>query len=136
MDRYTTDRHDLDLQYLIKRVYEFSRSHPDPEAWLEKFMDLYDADPGAKIESLPFYSYIREDIALVLNSVREKLTRALELTKRPGGRLRALKTFSTIWRRSTSCLSIRMILRPFMSLCRLFRFSGPNRAKGMISIRL
>lgn len=85
VDRYTTDRHDLDLQYLIKRVYEFSRSHPDPEAWLEKFMDLYDADPGAKIESLSFYSYIREDITLVLNSVREKLTRALELTKRPGG---------------------------------------------------
>ncbi|KAA6476005.1 helicase-exonuclease AddAB subunit AddA [Bacillus swezeyi] len=85
VDRYTTDRHDLDLQYLVKRVYEFSRSHPDPEGWLEKFVDLYDAAQDEKVESLPFYPYIKEDIALTLEGVREKLARALELAKQPGG---------------------------------------------------
>ncbi|MCY8405386.1 helicase-exonuclease AddAB subunit AddA [Bacillus sonorensis] len=85
VDRYTTDRHDLDLQYLVKRVYEFSRSHPDPESWLEKFVELYDADADAKVEALPFYPYIKEDVELALKGVREKLARALELAKQPGG---------------------------------------------------
>lgn len=85
VDRYTTDRHDLDLQHLVKRVYKFSRSHPDPEGWLHTFVDLYDAASDTKVEALPFYSYIKEDIALVLEGMRQKLTRALDLTKQPGG---------------------------------------------------
>ena len=84
VDRYTTDRHDLDLQHLVKRVYEFSRSHPDPEGWLHSLAELYDAASDTKVEALPFYSYIKEDIALVLEGMRQKLTRALDLTKQPG----------------------------------------------------
>ena len=60
-DRYTTDRHDLDLQDLVKRVYEYSRSHPDPEAWLQSFVRLYDVTEESKMEELPFYQYVRED---------------------------------------------------------------------------
>ena len=58
-DRYTTDRHDLDLQDLVKRVYEYSRSHPDPEAWLQSFVRLYDVTEESKMEELPFYQYER-----------------------------------------------------------------------------
>ncbi|NPC92126.1 helicase-exonuclease AddAB subunit AddA [Bacillus sp. WMMC1349] len=85
VDRYTTDRHDLDLQYLVKRVYEYSRSHPNPEQWLETFVDLYDVASDSKVESLPFYTVIQEDIALILEGVRKMLMRALDVTKQPGG---------------------------------------------------
>lgn len=85
VDRYTTDRHDLDLQFLVKQVYEYSRSHPNPEAWLESFVHLYDVSEKSAIEELPFYQYVKEDIAMVLNGAKEKLLRALELTKAPGG---------------------------------------------------
>ncbi|MDA7026035.1 helicase-exonuclease AddAB subunit AddA [Bacillus sp. CLL-7-23] len=85
VDRYTTDRHDLDLQYLVKRVYEYSRSHPNPEQWLETFVDLYDVASDSKVGSLPFYSVIQEDIALILEGVRKMLMRAHEVTKQPGG---------------------------------------------------
>ncbi|MFP3822477.1 hypothetical protein SB658_27670, partial [Bacillus sp. SIMBA_008] len=40
VDRYTSDRHDLDLQWLVKRIYEFSRSHPSPEQWMRAFLSL------------------------------------------------------------------------------------------------
>lgn len=85
VDRYTTDRHDLDLQFLVKQVYEYSRSHPNPEVWLESFVHLYDVSEKSAIEELPFYQYVKEDIAMVLNGAKEKLLRALELTKAPGG---------------------------------------------------
>ena len=84
-DRYTTDRHDLDLQDLVKRVYEYSRSHPDPEAWLQSFVRLYDVTEESKMEELPFYQYVREDAEMALFGAKQKLEKALELTKAPGG---------------------------------------------------
>ncbi len=84
-DRYTTDRHDLDLQDLVKRVYEYSRSHPDPEVWLQSFVRLYDVTEESKMEELPFYQYVREDAEMALFGAKQKLEKALELTKAPGG---------------------------------------------------
>ncbi|MFP3421192.1 helicase-exonuclease AddAB subunit AddA [Bacillus sp. SIMBA_154] len=85
VDRYTSDRHDLDLQWLVKRIYEFSRSHPSPEQWMRAFLSLYDVDAQTKVEKLPFYPYIREDLSLVFRSCQELLERALTLSKEPGG---------------------------------------------------
>lgn len=85
VDRYTSDRHDLDLQWLVKRIYEFSRSHPLPEQWMRAFLSLYDVDAQTKVEQLPFYPYIKEDLSLVFRSCLELLERALALSKEPGG---------------------------------------------------
>ncbi|PRO41204.1 helicase-exonuclease AddAB subunit AddA [Bacillus sp. LLTC93] len=85
VDRYTSDRHDLDLQWLVKRIYEFSRSHPSPEQWMRAFLSLYDVDAQTKVEELPFYPYIKEDLSLVFRSCQELLERALTLSKEPGG---------------------------------------------------
>ncbi|PCK22039.1 helicase-exonuclease AddAB subunit AddA [Bacillus pumilus] len=85
VDRYTSDRHDLDLQWLVKRIYEFSRSHPSPEQWMRAFLSLYDVDAQTKVEELPFYPYIKEDLSLVLRNCQELLERALTLSKEPGG---------------------------------------------------
>ncbi|MEH7201327.1 helicase-exonuclease AddAB subunit AddA [Bacillus safensis] len=85
VDRYTSDRHDLDLQWLVKRIYEFSRSHPSPEQWMRAFLSLYDVDVQTKVEQLPFYPYIKEDLSLVFRSCLELLERALALSKEPGG---------------------------------------------------
>ncbi|MER3125640.1 helicase-exonuclease AddAB subunit AddA [Bacillus pumilus] len=85
VDRYTSDRHDLDLQWLVKRIYEFSRSHPSPEQWMRAFLSLYDVDAQTKVEELPFYPYIKEDLSLVLRSCQELLEQALTLSKEPGG---------------------------------------------------
>lgn len=85
VDRYTSDRHDLDLQWLVKRIYEFSRSHPSPEQWMKAFLSLYDVDAQTKVEQLPFYPYIKEDLSLVFRSCLELLERALALSKEPGG---------------------------------------------------
>ncbi|GLJ03884.1 helicase-exonuclease AddAB subunit AddA [Bacillus sp. YKCMOAS1] len=85
VDRYTSDRHDLDLQWLVKKIYEFSRSHPSPEQWMRAFLSLYDVDVQTKVEQLPFYPYIKEDLSLVFRSCLELLERALALSKEPGG---------------------------------------------------
>lgn len=93
VDRYTSDRHDLDLQWLVKRIYEFSRSHPSPDQWMRAFLSLYDVDAQTKVEQLPFYPYIKEDLSLVFRSCLELLERALALSKEPGGSTESRKFY-------------------------------------------
>ncbi len=47
----------------------------------------------SKMEELPFYQYVREDAEMALFGAKQKLEKALELTKRLAGRPRALIIF-------------------------------------------
>ncbi|MRX73527.1 AAA family ATPase [Bacillus lacus] len=84
VDRYTSDRNDLELSTLIRDIYFFSRSNPDPGRWLSELKAGYDTE-GRVLEELPFFQYVKQDIELQLLGAKEKLQGALELTKLPGG---------------------------------------------------
>ncbi|WHZ58787.1 helicase-exonuclease AddAB subunit AddA [Metabacillus hrfriensis] len=83
VDRYTTDRSDTDLQTLIRALYQFSRSHPNPSMWLDELAKMYSEEE--RLENLPFFPYLTADISMQLTSSLEKLQRALALTEKPGG---------------------------------------------------
>ncbi|MDR0136361.1 helicase-exonuclease AddAB subunit AddA [Metabacillus idriensis] len=83
VDRYTTDRSDTDLQTLIRALYQFSRSHPNPSKWLDELAGMYGEEE--RLENLPFFPYLAADISMQLTSSLEKLQRALALTEKPGG---------------------------------------------------
>ena len=64
--QYGSDRDDEKLHEMILRLYDFARSQPDPEAWLEKQSKMFDLAAGVTIEELLWYKEeIREDIASV-----------------------------------------------------------------------
>ncbi|MED4455355.1 helicase-exonuclease AddAB subunit AddA [Metabacillus fastidiosus] len=83
VDRYTSDRNDHELQSLIRELYTFSRSHPEPNSWLSGLMDTYTSDKN--VEDMPFITFLKEDIHILLEGCQAQLKEALELTKRPGG---------------------------------------------------
>ncbi len=84
VDRYTSDRSDLELQSLIRELYFFSRSHPAPSVWLDQLAEMYDIEES-DIGSLPFITYLLQDIEMQLIGAKEQLLRAMELTKQPAG---------------------------------------------------
>lgn len=84
VDRYTSDRSDLELQSLIRELYFFSRSHPTPSAWLDQLTEMYDIDVN-EMNSLPFISYLLKDIDMQLTGAKDQLLQAMELTKQPAG---------------------------------------------------
>ncbi|KKI93557.1 ATP-dependent helicase [Bacillus sp. SA1-12] len=85
VDRYTSDRNDIELQTLIRELYFFSRSHPTPSAWLDQLAAMYDLRETEEIESLPFVRYLLQDIAMQLAGAKAQLEQAMELTKLPAG---------------------------------------------------
>lgn len=85
VDTFTNDRSDSALQDLIQKLYEFSRSHPAPNKWLDNVIELYQVDELTTIDHLPFIDVLRFDIVLGLQGAKEMLEEAYEICKLPGG---------------------------------------------------
>ncbi|MDQ0339679.1 ATP-dependent helicase/nuclease subunit A [Caldalkalibacillus uzonensis] len=85
VDRYTSDRGDTELSALISKVYDFSRSHPDPDDWLEQMAASYEVDPDTPIDDLPWTSVLLQAVKLQLNGCRSVLEQALDWANAPGG---------------------------------------------------
>ncbi|WP_108670144.1 helicase-exonuclease AddAB subunit AddA [Peribacillus acanthi] len=93
VDAYTDDRSDGALQTIVRTLHEFARSNPNPEEWLRKLIAMYDIKEDEKIENLPFYSNLKYDIILQLQTAKDLLFEALALTKLPDGPAPRAETF-------------------------------------------
>lgn len=81
-DWYAEDRHDLDLQNLVRELYDFSRSHPWSEKWLDQLVESYvDVD----IKNNDWIRTLQEDVKIQLEGVRSLLKKALDLSLLPDG---------------------------------------------------
>ncbi|MDX8361329.1 helicase-exonuclease AddAB subunit AddA [Cytobacillus sp. IB215316] len=85
VDCYSNDRNDADVQVLIKKMYDFSRSHPSPNDWLNSVIKMYEITENTSIEDLPYYNYLLADINIQLEGARGLLEQALTITKQPSG---------------------------------------------------
>jgi ATP-dependent helicase/nuclease subunit A len=85
VDTFTNDRSDDALQDIIRELYDFARSNPSPDRYLQSIIEMYDVDENGKIEDLPFMNALLYDIELELNGAKQMLLEGLELTKLPGG---------------------------------------------------
>ncbi|MGE7601986.1 helicase-exonuclease AddAB subunit AddA [Peribacillus sp. NPDC097675] len=85
VDAFTSDRNDDALQDIVRSLYDFSRSNPNPDQWLNHAAEMYDLSEDAGIDDLPFIKSLQFDIGLQLDTAKDLLARSLELTKVPGG---------------------------------------------------
>ncbi|WP_062105312.1 helicase-exonuclease AddAB subunit AddA [Bacillus niameyensis] len=85
VDTFTNDRSDLALQELVLKLYDFSRSHPNPDQWLDRIIEMYDVTEGMSVEELPFIDVLKFDISLQLSAAKENISQAMELARMPGG---------------------------------------------------
>ncbi|SFE05721.1 DNA helicase/exodeoxyribonuclease V, subunit A [Bacillus sp. OV194] len=85
VDAYSSDRNDIELQRLILKLYDFSRSHPEPAQWLQQMAAQYDAGEVAIIDDLPWTKELLEDVAMQLKGLGTVLERALDTARSPEG---------------------------------------------------
>ncbi|KAF0818046.1 ATP-dependent helicase/nuclease AddAB, subunit A [Bacillus sp. ZZV12-4809] len=85
VDTFTNDRSDTALQDIIRDLYDFARSNPSPDQYLDSIAEMYNVDGVSSLEQLPFVRSLLEDIDLQLKGAKQLLEYGLELTKLPGG---------------------------------------------------
>ncbi|WP_445613641.1 helicase-exonuclease AddAB subunit AddA [Geobacillus sp. YF-1] len=85
VDAYTGDRSDAELQEMIFSLYEFSRSHPEPDEWLAGLASMYDVDAEADVRTLAPARYLAQHAEMELTAALRLIRKALELAEAPGG---------------------------------------------------
>ncbi|WP_046175394.1 helicase-exonuclease AddAB subunit AddA [Domibacillus indicus] len=83
VDTFSGDRSDVELQESVTRLFDFSRSHPEPDRWLAQLPQLYEAS-GA-IDDLLFVEPLKKEIRFQLESAGALLDEGLMMTELPGG---------------------------------------------------
>jgi ATP-dependent helicase/nuclease subunit A len=85
VDIYSSDRGDGALSALVMRLYSFSRSHLQPDLWLQKQAAAFAVEDAGELEKTPWVRetllHCQGEIAGMLGRLQE----ALELAGRPEG---------------------------------------------------
>lgn len=97
VDRYSGDRSDTMLQKLVGDLYDFARSHPRPEEWLDHMAARYEVDEDVAIDDLVWTQTLRDDVAMQLQGCQDMLAQAGEYTYKPGGPDPYQETFAEDW---------------------------------------
>ncbi|WP_134684267.1 helicase-exonuclease AddAB subunit AddA [Brevibacillus migulae] len=84
-DRMVDGQDDAALQSLLLRIYDFSRSHPRPSAWLSEVAAAFEVEETTPLESLPWTRSILRAIRLELQALTSMLTKAIGFASSPEG---------------------------------------------------
>ncbi|MCP8968240.1 helicase-exonuclease AddAB subunit AddA [Ectobacillus ponti] len=93
VDRYTSDRHDDDLQEMLLKLHTESRAHPNPDRWLDQLVALYDVE-GKSLDDLPYTRFLLESASLQLEAAKQYLQRGLQVAEQPDGPAPLADTFT------------------------------------------
>ncbi|HWR43378.1 helicase-exonuclease AddAB subunit AddA [Sporomusa sp.] len=84
IDHYGDEDGDNSLAGLVLKLYNFSRSHPWPEDWLEGLTAAFDLPPEAEFDTTPWSALVRDKIMLEWEDARQSLIALMALTSKPG----------------------------------------------------
>ncbi|SDX46006.1 helicase-exonuclease AddAB subunit AddA [Salimicrobium album] len=85
VDRFSGDRHDLDVESLILQMYTFSEQHPWPEDWLDQVAEMYNVSVNEEVEDLPWFVLLKREVHHQLEAMEKEAEEFLELTRKPDG---------------------------------------------------
>ena len=82
---YSSGRNDKKIEELILKIYEFSRSYPDSDAWLETCVDAYAIPDVKTLEKSSIIKKVMTDIGKNLEDTKNLLTYAESVALSPDG---------------------------------------------------
>ncbi|WP_052339141.1 UvrD-helicase domain-containing protein [Gorillibacterium massiliense] len=81
-DSFSGDRGDGELFSLVLRLYETSRSHPEPDGWLREMTEMFQEDEEG---IATWFACLTADVRLELDGAAGLLTEAAAWAQSPGG---------------------------------------------------
>lgn len=85
VDRFSSDRSDLDVESLILDLYTFSVQNPWPEKWLDSLAAVYNIPENWQEEELEFLEILKYEVKSKLAGLREQMQQALEISREADG---------------------------------------------------
>ena len=85
VEGYASGRTDAALNEMILQLYEFSRSYPWPEKWLDSFVGIYRIENREELDRAEWLAPLTENICFVLKDCEQLLKQALAITQQDAG---------------------------------------------------
>ena len=84
-ESYAAGKSDRRLEDIILKLYEFSRSCPDPEGWLADCVRACRVQTGEELGKTPFFAFVREEVDHAMETAVRLKDQALALCLEPDG---------------------------------------------------
>ena len=85
VEGYASGRTDAALNEMILQLYEFSRSYPWPEKWLDSFVGAYRIENREELDRAEWLAPLTQNIRFVLKDCEQLLKQALAVTQQDDG---------------------------------------------------
>lgn len=85
VEGYASGRTDAALNEMILQLYEFSRSYPWPEKWLDSFVGAYRIETREELDRAEWLAPLTQNIRFVLKDCEQLLKQALAITQQDDG---------------------------------------------------
>ena len=85
VEGYASGRTDAALNEMILQLYEFSRSYPWPEKWLDSFVGIYRIENREELDRAEWLAPLTQNICFVLKDCEQLLKQALAVTQQDDG---------------------------------------------------
>ncbi|WP_338029464.1 helicase-exonuclease AddAB subunit AddA [Gracilibacillus halophilus] len=85
VDRFSSDRNDLEVESLILKLYDFSIQNPDPEQWLNDMAEKYAIESDVDEDSIEWLRMLKQEVLQQLTVMEEHTDQALALTRESDG---------------------------------------------------
>lgn len=76
---FAAGKDDKDLEEQILRLYEFSRSYPKPEVWLDSCVEQYEVESAEELEQKPYVKELLAEVRGNVGQLRNMLEFAIQI---------------------------------------------------------
>ncbi|KGX92637.1 ATP-dependent helicase [Pontibacillus halophilus JSM 076056 = DSM 19796] len=85
VDRFSSDRSDVEVEQLMLDVYDFAMQNPNPDTWMEGVKRMYEVSPDQGEEGLSWLPILKRDVRGQLEAMMQETEQALQLTRESDG---------------------------------------------------
>ena len=85
VDRFSSDRSDVEVESLILDLYTFAVQNPAPEKWLDQLAETYEVPDNFVEAELTWLTIIKQEVINQLEAVKQEVELARELTEDSDG---------------------------------------------------
>lgn len=85
VESYGGSRDDKKIEELIERLYEFSRSYPEPDRWLAECVHAYEVENMEELQATVYYQAMQKNMTGYMAGAKELLQQGLAVCMAPDG---------------------------------------------------
>lgn len=97
VDRFSSDRSDVDVENVILKLYTFAMQNPWPEQWLDMLAEAYEIPEDWKEADLSWLAIAKREVNMQLTAMEQEIAFALDVAEASDGPAQYIEALEADW---------------------------------------